>query len=335
MLLALSLLGTTAASAQGPEAELAPDPAPRPEPAPGPEAEVAPGNHAYLGVTLAGKRAVRVFAVADGSAAATAGIEEGDVIVALDGKPVASAAQCADAIRAHRPGDQLRIKVKRDGQELELTASLEAAHAGVPGHPHPAPGRWGDGWTRDWAHDWHRDWNFEWKEGPRVQLGLEVQRLSAGLRRYFKAPDDRGVLVSEVRDGSPAARAGIQPGDVLLSVAGQPVSRHRDLLAAIRDLEPGAHVAVELLRDGNQQKTEVTLEARPSGRFGSIGRDLDSLSPEIQRTVREALEEARRGLDEAREEVKKSLKESREELRKSLKDLHRELEETTLRLRTM
>ena len=62
--------------------------------------------------------------------AATAGVEPGDVIVAVDGTPVDNSAGLGQAVRTHQPGDTVTVSVVRDGQRLELTATLAAREAG-------------------------------------------------------------------------------------------------------------------------------------------------------------------------------------------------------------
>jgi S1-C subfamily serine protease len=67
-----------------------------------------------------------VVDVATDTAAEAAGVQEGDVVVAVDGEPVGSSVEVRDAVRAHRAGDEVTITVVRDGEELELTATLGA-----------------------------------------------------------------------------------------------------------------------------------------------------------------------------------------------------------------
>ena len=80
--------------------------------------------------------------------------------------------------------------------------------------------------------------------------------------------DDRrdggqGALVTSVDEGTPAADAGIQADDVVIALDGEPVVGSAGLIAAFRDLEPGAEVAVTLIRDGAEQTVTATLTSRP------------------------------------------------------------------------
>ena len=70
---------------------------------------------------------------------------------------------------------------------------------------------------------------------PRTpRLGIDAEDLSGELGKYFGAPDGEGVLVREVRSGSPAEKAGLKAGDVIIRVAGERVRTSSDLRANLR-----------------------------------------------------------------------------------------------------
>ncbi|HEU5432661.1 MAG TPA: trypsin-like peptidase domain-containing protein [Thermomicrobiales bacterium] len=88
-------------------------------------------NYPWLGVAAAAAPGARegpaqVVAVIPGSPAAQAGIEAGDVLVALDGRPFGPGAPASVALLAHAPGDRVRIELRRDGVDQTLTVSLGA-----------------------------------------------------------------------------------------------------------------------------------------------------------------------------------------------------------------
>ncbi len=84
-------------------------------------------QHAYLGVELSATESgsgVQVASVQSGTPADQAGLQEGDTITALDGRPVADADALAAAIAAHKPGDAVQLTVQRDGSQQTVTATL-------------------------------------------------------------------------------------------------------------------------------------------------------------------------------------------------------------------
>lgn len=97
----------------------------------------------------------------------------------------------------------------------------------------------------------------------RGRLGFAALQISPALRAHFGAPNDRGVLVDNVQADSPAAKAGLRPGDVVLSVDGEKAESAFGILDAISDRKKGDAVAIEIVRHGQKQKLEATLDDEP------------------------------------------------------------------------
>ncbi|SDY53585.1 Do family serine endopeptidase [Citreimonas salinaria] len=106
-------------------------------------------------------------------------------------------------------------------------------------------------------------------------LGVQIQSIDDALAEALDLADTTGVLVSDATAGGPAAEAGLQAGDVIVSVAGEDVSDPRGLTFAVADLPVGEPVAVTYLRDGERQEAEVTLGERPD-----MGMSTDPAAPE-------------------------------------------------------
>jgi len=101
----------------------------------------------------------------------------------------------------------------------------------------------------------------EWSQG-RAHLGVVIQPMTGDLRMYFGTPPDRGVLVAHVAEGSPAAQAGLQVGDVLVFADGHLVQNNEDLRSAIAQHGPGT-VRLDFIRRGTQMQTQVTIAEPP------------------------------------------------------------------------
>jgi len=100
--------------------------------------------------------------------------------------------------------------------------------------------------------------HFEWSTST-GRLGVTVMSLTPELRQVYGAPKDRGVLVSHVEPGTPAAAAGIVVGDVITNVRGRAIDSPYDLFVAIGDLGKGQHVTLDLVRAGTIRTIDATL----------------------------------------------------------------------------
>jgi len=85
------------------------------------------------------------------------------------------------------------------------------------------------------------------------------QDLDAGLSQQFGLPDQNGALVGDVLTGSPAAKAGIKSGDVILTISDKQITGADNLKAVVSQLEPGSRVKVGILRGGVPQAIVVAL----------------------------------------------------------------------------
>jgi putative serine protease PepD len=96
---------------------------------------------------------------------------------------------------------------------------------------------------------------------PRLARGEAIERPYLGLTT---AAASAGVEVQEVAPGGPAQRAGLRAGDVVASVDGQAVSEPDDITDALDGKEPGDSVDVEVERNGDRERFDVTLGTRPA-----------------------------------------------------------------------
>jgi serine protease DegQ len=103
-------------------------------------------------------------------------------------------------------------------------------------------------------------------EVTRGWIGVEPQELTAELAQHFGIDAQRGVIITGVLQNGPAAQAGIRPGDVIASVAGQPVSDVPSLLGAVAALRPGETAEVELVRRSGRETVQIRPGRRPPQR---------------------------------------------------------------------
>ena len=104
------------------------------------------------------------------------------------------------------------------------------------------------------------------KSGEKVSrgwLGVAMQDLSGDLAEQLKLGEARGVLVADVVRGSPAGKAGIQPGDVIVQWDGKSVTNPNDLRFLVAKTKVGSAVKVTIYRNGQKSELTVTVAERP------------------------------------------------------------------------
>ena len=94
----------------------------------------------------------------------------------------------------------------------------------------------------------------------RGRIGVVAQELTQPLARSFGLDRPAGALVTSVEKNGPAARAGIEPGDVILALNGVKIERSSELPLLIAQTKPGAKVTVEIWRKGARKEVPVTVE---------------------------------------------------------------------------
>jgi serine protease Do len=116
----------------------------------------------------------------------------------------------------------------------------------------------------------------------RGRIGVSIQEVSQSLAQSFGLDRPRGALVAQVEKDGPAAKAGVKPGDVLLSVNGKTIERSAELPPLVAAVKPGQKAKFELWRDGRKQALEVTVgelktEQVAAGPRGEAGADAGRL----------------------------------------------------------
>jgi len=94
----------------------------------------------------------------------------------------------------------------------------------------------------------------------RGQLGVAVDQLTSDLARRLGLNEARGILVTQVAEGSAAAKAGLRQGDIILAFNGAPVSDPNSLRNSVAGTEPGTEVTLTIFRDGGEQQVRATLD---------------------------------------------------------------------------
>ncbi|NKE45018.1 Do family serine endopeptidase [Roseomonas frigidaquae] len=93
-------------------------------------------------------------------------------------------------------------------------------------------------------------------------LGVAMQPIDSELAAALRLPNQRGALVASVEPDSPAARAGLRAGDVVVGLEGKEIGTPRELALAVAELEPESRATFTLLRDGQRTEQAVTIGLR-------------------------------------------------------------------------
>jgi serine protease Do len=93
----------------------------------------------------------------------------------------------------------------------------------------------------------------------RGRIGVTIQDVNAQLAESFGLDRPRGALVSSIEKDGPAAKAGLQPGDVILAVNGKPIERYGELSGTIAAMKPGSDATLDVWRAGKKQSVAVKI----------------------------------------------------------------------------
>ena len=239
--------------------------------------EVTRENFAKLG--LREVRGVAVEKVIDGSPAAASGILAGDVIVRFNGEDVTSSRKLTRLLGEVSPDHTAKIVVVRGGSEREIPVT-------VAKRPMPKfeQGNFEFSFPNDFKIEMPKieipqvqlpdfknlpnlpdfqGGDFVWQHfsGSR-QIGIGVTPLTKQLAEHFGVAN--GAMINSVRENSPAAKAGLKAGDIIVEVDGKAIKGDGDIMRVVREKKQG-EVTVVVVRDGTRQNVKVTPEASKDG----------------------------------------------------------------------
>jgi serine protease Do len=187
-----------------------------------------------------------VLNLAPGGAAARAGLEPGDVIVGYNGKPIRNRDELVAMVTATKPGTTVPLRVVRDRQERTISVTVEELDLETEASALRSDNRGGGGPPQE-----------ETTSGFGVTLGNLTPQIAQQLRL------DRGVqgaVVTAVEQGSPAARAGLAAGDVIVRVGREAVQSAAEASRALGAIPSGGTAFLRILRGGQETFVAVTKE---------------------------------------------------------------------------
>jgi S1-C subfamily serine protease len=214
--------------------------------------------------TLAVDQGAIVHSIVSGSPADESGLKVDDIITAVDGQPVTDASDLTELIRAHQPGDAVSLTVVRESGETKIDVTLARSR------------------EREKRIERRRSFApqlFGMDKEERGYLGVMLTDLTDQLGDYFGVENGDGALVTEVEADSPAEKAGLKAGDIIVSVGGTKATSSRDVANTVAEAEPESELSISVVRD-REEKTLTATVGKSEAEFWSW---TDRVGPDVNR----------------------------------------------------
>jgi membrane-associated protease RseP (regulator of RpoE activity) len=223
------------------------------------------------------KFGVLVTNVTKGEAAEKAGIKKYDVIQYFNDEKMRRPDDLVEIVHETKPGTQAKIKLVRDGKDIELSVTL------------------GELKVKEL-----KDFSFDWKDkdgkkfvfvSGRAFLGVHLQNLDKDLAEYFGVKENEGVLILKVSTDTPAEKAGLKAGDVIVKFNDKNISNAEDVIEILADLKKGDKADIQVIRHKNKKTVTVELDETKGFRgikiLKDMGKNLQFEMPDIHFEVPE------------------------------------------------
>ncbi|HEK86050.1 MAG TPA: DegQ family serine endoprotease [Candidatus Aminicenantes bacterium] len=183
-------------------------------------------------------KGVIISQVEPDSPADKAGLKKYDVIIEINGQKVESWKDLRFKVADIQPGNVVTIKIIRDGKEMTVKATIDELE------PQPSEKK---------------------EEKVDKDVGLSLTALTPSLARRYGLSTSEGLLVTEVKDYSEAAKAGLQPGDIILEVNRTKVTSVREFQDILKKTAAGDEVILLVRRESDNQKIDFIVTLRVPG----------------------------------------------------------------------
>ena len=258
------------------------------------------------------------------SPAELAKLQTGDVVLKIGDRDVSSPDVLAAEIRKRKPGQDVTLKIERDGKPMDVKVKLgeyaenealremEVRFPGFFGPDAPMPGTAPKSVSPEKAPrpDAPRPLapkTQEWSYETRKFIGVYCGELNRELAEHFGVKEGMGLIVSKLTEGGPAEKAKLKVGDVIISVDGKRVETVNDLIDLVQAKAKGTKVKLEILREKKAMTIDVEVSEEESGGLFDSG------------NFQGFLESWQSYTDAFKNELKKWQTEGMPELRQSLK----------------
>lgn len=259
--------------------------------------------------------------VVEESAAEKAGLKEDDVIISWNNGRIESAAQLRRIVKETPPGRKTSIGIMRDGSALTVEAALEKRKSPALDFAMEEPlriyaeelGKHSEelGKKTEELNDKIKKLIIKDKDGEIIVNGMKLDDLGAGIAKdfllfsgkprmgvmlqdltpqlgeYFGLKDDRGVLITSIIEDSPAEKAGMKAGDVIVSIDGKDIEDSGDVIGAVAEKKEGT-LDVVVIRDKQERSFKVTIEKKEDlfeKKIDPIKREIRIKAPHVSKST--------------------------------------------------
>lgn len=282
----------------------------------------------WLGVSLEedSQGRVRITLVEKGSPAQEAGLRQGDIIRKINGREVVNGDFLAREIRNRRPGEEVNLEIERDGKRREIKVKLGA-------YPQEEAQRelerWLPGFLRPMPAPPSERFRF-WER--RRFIGVYPEEINPQLAEYFGVKEGKGILVTQLEPNSPAEKAGIKVGDVIIRADGRRIETVDELNSIIQKKKKGDKVKLELVRDKKSMELEVEIEEEER-EFGFSAGDWNRIFQDFERRSRELQERLKQWQEEQSLRARQNWRKINEEMERLRKEYDLRLKEYQKKLK--
>ena len=276
---------------------------------------------------------VEIVDIESKSPAELAKLKDGDIILKIDGKDITSGQTLSSEIRSRKPGQDVTARIERDGKSMDVKVKLgeftedEAKRelellfpqffaprpSPKPRSTKPEKAPLPPKLTPKAFPELKKDRFFTLEK--RKDIGVSLDPLNKDLAAYFGIKEGVGLLVREFPEDSPAQKAGLKIGDVIVKADGKRLETVAELSEMIQDKKKGEKIKIELVRD----KKAMTLEVE----IGEDERGFESFFGDFENNARLLQEQTRKSNEIYQKQIQEFNQKSDESVKKLFEDIEK------------
>ncbi|MFC2156773.1 PDZ domain-containing protein [Acidobacteriota bacterium] len=226
----------------------------------------------WLGVSFGENRdgEIEIGVVEKDSPAESAKLKVGDIVIKIEGKELSGPDMLVKEIRMRKPGDKVRIDIERKEKSEKKTIVID-----IELGEYTEKYIW-ENMEKEFPQLFTPEKNrpfravpkfeepgvFKWTFESQKSIGVYLQELNQELADYFGVKEGSGFLISKVDEDSPAKKAGLKPGDVIVGAEGDKVESIDALIDIIQEKEAGETITIEYIRNKKKRRVEVEISEK-------------------------------------------------------------------------